>query len=74
MRKNQRHRKEQKTASRRNRQLLNICRVIVNKFSTHFSVEIDGGKKIIFVGVGVSVTRLGNLLDFGKLFKAFGNN
>ena len=23
---------------------------------------------------GTSVTRLGNLLDFGQLFKAFGNN
>ena len=28
------------------------------------------------VGIGnaISVTRLGNLLDFGQLFKAFGNN
>ena len=24
--------------------------------------------------VGSSVTRLGNLFDFGQLFKAFGNN
>ena len=23
---------------------------------------------------GISVTRLGDLLDFGQLFKAFGNN
>ena len=30
----------------------------------------------VFYGkkVDVSVTRLGNLLDFGQLFKAFGNN
>ena len=27
-----------------------------------------------FTGQGISVTRLGNLLDFGQLFKAFGNN
>ena len=25
-------------------------------------------------GVGTSVTRLGDLLDFGALFKAFGSN
>ena len=27
-----------------------------------------------FTDVGSGVTRLGNLLDFGQLFKAFGNN
>ena len=26
------------------------------------------------LSIGGSVTRLGNLLDFGQLFKAFGNN
>ena len=24
--------------------------------------------------IGISVTKLGDLLDFGQLFKAFGNN
>ena len=27
-----------------------------------------------FLWVGISVTRLGDLLDFGQVFKAFGNN
>ena len=32
------------------------------------------GEKYTKRGIEVSVTRLGDLLDFGKLFKAFGNN
>ena len=32
------------------------------------------GFKLQITGVGSSVTRLGDLLDFGQLFKAFGNN
>ena len=27
-----------------------------------------------YMSIGDSVTRLGHLLDFGQLFKAFGNN
>ena len=30
--------------------------------------------KQLKMGLVVSVTRLGDLLDFGQLFKAFGNN
>ena len=30
--------------------------------------------KNLFSGIADSVTRSGDLLDFGQLFKAFGNN
>ena len=41
---------------------------------THSGGRVGGGKSIIQCLVSSSVTRLGDLLDFGQLFKAFGNN
>ena len=38
------------------------------------SVTNENEKFLIFFLVSFSVTRLGNLLHFGQLFKAFGNN
>ena len=37
-------------------------------------VEVDGCNNISFMTIGTSVTRLGNFLCFGQLFKARGNN
>ena len=45
-----------------------------------FNICIQSTHSIEFVSccwqkwAGISVTRLGNLLDFGQLFKALGNN
>ena len=36
-----------------------------------FNIPLGVG---VFANIEISVTRLGNLLDFGQLFKAFGNN
>ena len=37
-------------------------------------VALSGTTRIKCVSHSISVTRLGDLLDFGPLFKAFGNN
>ena len=37
-----------------------------------FSVKMERSE-LILVGVNISVSRLGDLLNFGQLFKAFGN-
>ena len=31
-------------------------------------------KHLIYISITYSVTRLGDLLDFGQVFKTFGNN
>ena len=57
---------------------------ILNKKADDDATSRGGGNKnVIFLScieikngylVTISVTRFGNLLDFGPLFKAFGNN
>ena len=48
--------------------------------TNEFCLNIGGGAesiraiKFYNICVGASVTRLGDLFDFGHLFKAFGNN
>ena len=44
------------------------------KLGNSSTVLFPGGIALPFLGVTVSVIRLGDLSDFGQLFKAFGNN
>ena len=41
---------------------------------TNFKIDQQCIKVVAWCLPPTSVTRLGNLLDFGQLFKAFGNN
>ena len=46
-----------------------------DQLTTHFTQMLDQqSARKENTRFKISVTRLGNLLDFGQLFKAFGNN
>ena len=51
---------------------MNFCKTTIETFKSVEKVAIKNARKIAMCKL-ISVIRLGDILDFGQLFKAFGN-
>ena len=67
------------TGRRTSAEIKVLWRLLTTDWFTNWNHEANSATKFVDFDVftewlWISVTRLGNLLDFGQLFKAFGSN